>query len=256
MTTRDAAGSAARAVSCPMTTTIVAALAEELAPLVRRARITERFDVDGCRLRSGWLGQHAVVLARTGVGARRARRGLAVALDRFPSGFVIGIGVAGGLSPGLAPGTLVVARGVGRGAAPTAPDAAWVERALATGQVLPATFVAADRILATAAAKAAALRAARTVEPVAVVDLESAAFAEQAARRGIPYGLLRTVCDPAEEDLPLDFEGFRDDAGALRRARLAGHALLRPGLAGKLWQLRRRVAAGSERLAQVLEHLL
>ena len=88
------------------------------------------------------------------------------------------------------------------------------------------------------------------------MDLESAACAEAAAARGIPYLVLRSVCDPAEEDLPFDLNHCRDRAGGVRRVRVMSRALLHPSYVGGLWVLRQRVARGSHRIAGLVQALL
>ena len=67
---------------------------------------------------------------------------------------------------------------------------------------------------------------------------------------------VRAVCDTVEEDLPLDFNRYRDASGRLDRLYVARAALLRPGLIVPLWRLRRRVALCSENLAVSIHRVL
>jgi len=60
------------------------------------------------------------------------------------------------------------------------------------------------------------------------VDMESAAVARVAARRGLPFAALRVVLDPARVSLPDAALGALDPAGRLRPARLAGSLLRGP----------------------------
>ncbi len=108
---------------------------------------------------------------------------------------LVSFGVAGGLDPALRPGTLLVPHEVltdGR-RLPTDPD---LNRRL--GQASDIALLGAERIVASAAAKIALFNATRA----GAVDLESGAVAQVATRHGIPFAVLRAICDPAERDLP------------------------------------------------------
>ncbi len=93
-------------------------------------------------------------------------------------------------------------------------------------------------------------------EAIAVVDLESVAYARVAAARSLPYLVVRAVLDPADERLPLDFEACRDASGRVSNARVLAHALARPRSLGKLWRLRTRVRAAAAGLATLAERLV
>jgi nucleoside phosphorylase len=231
----------------------------------------------------GRLAGEDVALMATGDGPAAAAAGLQALLAAVRPRRVLALGVAGGLTPGLAEGTLVAARQVvaGDGApVPREPDAAWLAAALAAGAVAGAV-VSADRILADPAARQAVLgqalpmpattalpalpagsaMPARTVPAampgtIAVVDLESVAYARIAAARSLPYLVVRAVLDPADERLPLDFEACRDGSGRVSNARVLARALARPRSLGKLWRLRTRVRDAAARLAALAERLV
>jgi len=81
-----------------------------------------------------------------------------------------------------------------------------------------------DRVAATAAEK----RDLRARTGAAAVDMESAALAAKAAEWGVPFYAIRAVSDRAEEDMPLDFNLYRDVAGRFSRSRIALAAMARP----------------------------
>jgi adenosylhomocysteine nucleosidase len=228
----------------------------------------------------GRLAGEDVALMATGDGPAAAAAGLEALLAAVRPRRLLAIGVAGGLTPGLAEGTLVAARQVvaGDGArVPREPDAAWLAAALSGGAVAGAV-VSADRILADPAARQAVLGQAlpmpattampattplpaRTVPAampgaIAVVDLESVAYARIAAARSLPYLVVRAVLDPADERLPLDFEACRDRGGRVSNARVLARALARPRSLGKLWRLRTRVRDAAAALAALAERLV
>jgi nucleoside phosphorylase len=270
-------------------TAIIAPLGAELAGVLAatRSRRTLRVRVETPRGRRPWLGLgpwrrwrrwrwsslrtvtlgrlagEEVALMATGDGPAAAAAGLQALLAALQPRRLLVIGVAGGLTPGLGEGTLVAARQVvaGDGAmVPREPDAAWLAAALAGGAVAGAV-VSADRILADPAARQAVLgkalpAAAMPEDTIAVVDLESVAYARVAAARSLPYLVVRAVLDPAGERLPLDFEACRDGSGRVSNARVLGHALARPRSLAKLWRLRARVRDAAAGLATLAERLV
>ena len=239
-------------------TAVVAAMRAEVAPLLDRMRVERRLRLDGCRVALGTLARAPLVLGWTGEGAVRAERGARALLDRFPASSLIVVGVSGGLSADLAPGTLLAARALRTDlpdARPRAgPDPVWLSRALERG-ARAATLLSSDRILATAGSKARAAAKMPRGEPAAV-DLESASYARVAVERGLAYLVLRAVCDPLDEELPLDFDACRDRAGRVSRLRVVRRALLRPAAVGGLWRLRQRVASSAVALADLVEDLV
>ena len=59
-------------------------------------------------------------------------------------------------------------------------------------------------------------------------DMEASAVAEAAAAGDLPFYCVRVVTDTANEDLPLDFNRYRDERGRFDRLRIAGGALSHP----------------------------
>lgn len=259
---------------------VIAALRREIAPLLARAREPRR-EADGGlaptlrgeRVRAAeadgglrgvvgrWrsparfyrvrLGGREAIVGWTGDGARCARA-LEALFARVVPARILFVGVAGGLSPGLARGALLAAREVRdeQGAAPP-PEPARVGR----GDAEPAMIYTSARIVSTAEEKARLWRSLGAPEPAAV-DLESAAWARAAAAAGVGYALLRVVIDPAEEDLPLDFEACRGADGRVRTSRVALAALGRPAAVAALRRLERRLERCAERLASAAEEFI
>ena len=161
-------------------------------------------------------------------------RGAALAAERLLARGVSGLvsfGLAGGLDPLLAPGTLVVPRAVVLG------DERWEADSLlgarlggGTGHVLVGGGCG---VLATAAAKAALRRA----TGADAVDLESAAVARAAVRAGVPFAVLRAVCDGAGRDLPRAALVALDSRGRIGGLRVLGAVLARPGEVAALLRL-------------------
>jgi adenosylhomocysteine nucleosidase len=103
---------------------------------------------------------------------------------------------------------------------------------------------------------AAAVGAADFGGSIATADLESAAYVWEITARSLPYLVVRAVLDPAEETLPLDFEGCRGAAGKVSNARVVLRALGRPRSFAGLWRLRARVRDAAASLAALAEQLV
>jgi adenosylhomocysteine nucleosidase len=234
---------------------VVAALPEEVAPLVRRSCAPRKIRIAD---RDGYLcmfGPVQVMILITGDGRERARVGIRALLDRFKPDGVLGIGVAGGLSAGLAPGAVLASREVVCDGARLAPaDPRWLDLATRHPDVVPGTLVTTKRILTGAEAKSA-LRATLTDEPCAV-DLESGVFAMEATERGVPYLVLRAIQDTAEESLPRFLEGCEREDGSIDRRKVVASALTRPVRLVALAKMAGRLRFCARRLCDPAESVI
>jgi len=84
------------------------------------------------------------------------------------------------------------------------------------------------------------------------VEMESGIIRAICREHNIPSATVRVISDPANEDLPLDFNLVLDAGQNLRRGKLALALAKSPGKIGALLQLRRQTRKAAERLAQVL----
>jgi nucleoside phosphorylase len=197
---------------------------------------------------------HEVVLGCTGDGPKRAGSGAATFLERHKPSALIGAGLAGALTPELAVGELVASRRVRFQVGDAAtPDPRLLERAIAAG-ARAVTLVTVDRPIVSAAARAT-LAGSAAGEAMAA-DMESAAWAREAAARGIPYLVVRAISDAADEDLPAFFTETVGTDGSIRRGEVARRALLEPSSWGTLLRMRRRLHDCSESLGAFLARML
>jgi adenosylhomocysteine nucleosidase len=134
------------------------------------------------------------------------------------------------------------------------PDPGLLERALAAG-ARPATLITVHRPAVSTAAKAALARAGAADETM-VVDMESAAWAREAAARGIPYVVVRAVSDTADEALPAFLDAAVGSDGSIRRGEVARRALVEPASWGTLLRMRRRLHDCSKSLGLFLARML
>jgi adenosylhomocysteine nucleosidase len=162
---------------------------------------------------------------------------------------LISFGVCGALDPALHPGALVVPRVV-----------IWHGRHYPTDEGLSQTLGgwSAETLLATEATVAAApaKRALFTEYGAAGVDLESGAVADVALEAGLPFAVLRAVCDPEHLGLPPAALVALDPRGGISFRRLTASLLRRPGQIPALVTLGRAAAAARRALVGRVDEIL
>lgn len=179
-----------------------------------------------------------------GGGTPQGARAAAERLVADGAGALLSFGLCGGLRPGLGAGAMVIAEGVV--SLDPSPCGSGLGEGWGTDPSLNAliggctarALLAAERIAVTAAEKSALFSA----TGAEAVDLESGAVAAVAARHGLPFAVLRAVCDPAAFSLPPVALLALDAGGAIRPGRVAASLLARPGQLPALIALARAAA--------------
>jgi adenosylhomocysteine nucleosidase len=164
---------------------------------------------------------------------------------------LISFGLAGGLDPALAAGALVVPQSVQVQGRLFSCDEAL--RASLAGESI-ASLLAADAVVASATEK----RRLWQETGAGAVDLESGAVAEVATAAGIPFAVLRAVCDPAARDLPSAAVEALDQNGRIAPAKMAGILARHPlqilaliALGRAAARARRSLVGGAESLGRL-----
>ncbi len=192
----------------------VAAEKRELEVLARKLDKLRRLDRGIEYAADGELRSQKVVLAANGPGPRLARRAAEAAVAGEVGPALVSTGYCGSLDASLAVGDILVVTGVnGR--------TAQIPECRAKHQM--GELVSVDRVVGTAEGKAA-LSATRA----RAVEMEAGAVAELAAEIGARFYCVRVVTDGVTENMPLDFNLYRDEPGRFSRARIARAALVRP----------------------------
>lgn len=83
-----------------------------------------------------------------------------------------------------------------------------------------------------------------------ILDMETAAVAEAAHRRGIPIAALRAISDDAEEELSFSLDEFTDDDMAIRPLKVLATIARKPWIIPQLLRLARNSRIAGKRLAQ------
>jgi adenosylhomocysteine nucleosidase len=161
---------------------------------------------------------------------------------------LLSFGLAGGLDPALRPGDVVVPSAVLSGDAVFVADPAlmaWL------GGGTPHRLLGADQVVASAAEK----RQLRQATGAAALDVESGAVARIAAGHGLPFAVLRAICDPAGRDLPPVALAALDRQGAIGIGRVLARLLAQPRQVPALLRLAADAAAARRALAQRLARM-
>jgi adenosylhomocysteine nucleosidase len=190
------------------------------------------------------------LLALTGMGPAAATVG-AEGLVAAGAGALVSWGLAGGLDPTLPAGKIFLPSEIVTPAGTLlATDMRWRERlGAAVAGVAPVTsgkLVTTPAVVATAAAKAALFKA----SGARAVDMESAAIAEVARGRALPFIAVRVIIDRAGDPMPDSFVAAFDASGDFSVRRLLLGLLRAPGdlravlqLVGTFHQANRALAA-------------
>jgi adenosylhomocysteine nucleosidase len=209
---------------------IVSAMAEELAALLAEVRdVTVQTHAGRC-FHVGTLHGAPVVLVLCGIGKVAAAMTTTLLAERFAPQCMVFTGVAGGLGEGVRVGDVVVAEsllqhdmdasplfprfevpltGRSRFGADPALTAALAEAAQALGASAPVLHhglvISGDRFVS-AAVECAALR--QVLPDALAVEMEGAALAQVCHDLGLPFAVLRTISDRADDSAHIDFTQF------------------------------------------------
>jgi hypothetical protein len=185
---------------------VIAAERRELDGILKRFGKPSKLDWPaefGCEVT--WRGDRWWLVAN-GPGKHLIERALQ---QKMEVNGIINTGFCGGLDPSLRVGDIVV-----WGNPPGS-----IEAHFTSGEI-----VTADRVAVTATEKAIL----RATSGAVAVDMEAAAVSQKAREWGVPFYCIRAVSDTAFDDMPLDFNLYRDSEGRFSRTRIALAALAQP----------------------------
>jgi len=221
---------------------VVAALAIELAPLVRRLGLAR--DAAGT-----WHGARRgarIVAATTGIGLARARATTDALLRAHAPRAALAIGIAGALRRGLAVGDVVVPADVVDGASGARFQPMLAQTAL--GAPRPSGRLVSAPAAALTRADKAELRRRHEAD---AVDMESAAIADACERAGVPWLCARSISDDADSEIAAEALLLTDAEGRPRIGAALRHVLRHPASVPALVRLGRDTRTAVARLTKV-----
>lgn len=238
---------------------LIAAMPEEIAPLLRLAGPCKRERAGGFTLHRGTIGNHDVCLIQSGMGQLNAAAATRALITTARPEVIISFGFAGAIAPGPAVGDIVVAGRLlhhhdrlfaeQQGVTPEQAErlAATLAKACRDNgfHVFRGTFVTADHIL-TKRTLAGQLPAGAK-HPV--VEMETAAVARVAALAGIPLVAVRAISDGANDELGFAITEFTDREMNIRLWRVLWTILKKPWLVPQLLRLARNAKTAGKNLA-------
>jgi len=190
----------------------------------------------------------SVSILIVGIGRQNAEKSVQRFLAANSPELVFTCGFAGGLNSELKLGDVVFEAADYPPPSPVLPLLTQLQAAGAK----PATFHCADRIATTVAEKQA-LRAETGAD---AVEMESAAIHSVCRERGLACVTVRVISDPANEDLPLDFNALAKPDHSLDFGKLAWTVAKSPGKIGALLALQRKTRLAANRLTAVLARVI
>jgi nucleoside phosphorylase len=176
------------------------------------------------------------------MGQRNAERSVREALATHKPGLVLTCGFAGGLRPDLKLGAVLFS-GNGNSSLETAMLAAGAQR----GQ-----FLCRNEVAATSEQK----RTLWKTTGADAVEMESEFICAVCRERQIPCATIRVILDPADQDLPLDFNQLMNAEQQIDYWKLALAIMKSPGKIGALLRLQKQSQFAAEKLAEVLVRIL
>lgn len=212
---------------------IIGAMEPEVVHLIKAINSPQSTTIAGIEFVSGTIGDKDVVVTRSGIGKVAASIATTLLIDKFAVTHVVNTGSAGGFVDSLAIGDIVISSEVRHH------DVDVTAFGYEIGQMAqqPAAFIP-DAILVNAAKKAVAdIGEVKTIEglictgdsficdpdrtkvmranfpTMAACEMEGAAIAQVCHQFNIPFVVIRSLSDNANNDSPVDFDSYIVKAG-------------------------------------------
>jgi adenosylhomocysteine nucleosidase len=189
-----------------------------------------------------------VIVVLTGVGPANVARSIRENVDKAPD-ICIASGLAGGLKHQHRPGEILAARVVHAesGGVAYESDGTLFSAAIECGAKPVEQFISTVHVVRTAHEKS------HLGVTADAVDMESFAVMKVMNGLGVPCLAVRSVADPAEMDVPCDFDRALDESGRIRIVNVLGQVAADPRKAWPLAHLGVRSSRAASSLARYLE---
>src|SRR5574341_386756 len=247
---------------------IITACAHEAALVRRRLRVQQQTTGAAGRLWQGTLCGQEVVVLQCGMGPERAAQAVLWLGQHYQLAGVLSVGFAGGLQAELARGDAVLVTQIlapcdtpgsagGTAEVGLRPDARLAHiAAMAVAQTAVVSHTGTLLSIPTVVAQAAAKRDMGQRSGALAVDMESYSVGQAAAQRHLPFAVLRTIFDTADENLALPITTCLTPDGSLQPWHLLGYLVNHPGLWRQLPHWWRTSHVAGRHLQHWLQHFL
>lgn len=245
-----------------MNIAIIVAMPEEFIAVAKGLGSGTEENLGRLKARSFSCEGHRILLVESGMGFDNAARAAKSVIRDLQPELLISAGFCGGIDPELQVGDLVVAKRMviiaenGLEELPSKTPAAALnfaaQQAASGARVFSGTFASTPVI--TSKATLAEVLADRY--PCPVVEMESAAMALIAAEKRVPLIALRSVSDPAHEELGFSLDEFCDSSLRIRPGRVLLTILRKPRIIPQLIRLAGNSRRAARSLTGALEQLL
>ena len=188
-----------------------------------------------------------ITVVLTGIGAANAAR--AISFTDYRPDVCIASGLAGGLKPQHRSGEILAARRVRAESAGISYecDEALFSAAVECGAKPVDQFISSGHVVRTAREK---LRLGNLAD---AVEMEAFAVMQGMSELGVPCVAVRALADPADMDVPCDFDRALDDSGRIRFVQVLSQVAGDPRRVWPLAQLGLRSTRAATALARYLE---
>ena len=237
---------------------IFGAVKEEIAGIKRGMNISDHVRLGKTSAWPGKWGNQNIVLIRSGVGGQRAEDSVRQVIDRFQPRVLISMGYAGAVQPGLNVGDLVIADAIlqEKESGKYFPDPDWLSRARNTPcpdgiKMVVGGLLTVDSVIHDPAGKQELGKS----YSVQAVEMETAAFARVAEKKGLPLLAVRAISDRLDQEL-LDSSSFLGSDGEISTLKAGWYVLTHPGSIKNAIALRTQTQIATQTMTRFLSDLL
>lgn len=212
---------------------IIGAMEPEIALLIEQLQHTQSQTIAGITFVSGNIANHEVIICRSGIGKVAASIATTLLIEKYHPDYVINTGSAGGFVDSLNIGDIVVSTELGYH------DVDVTAFGYEIGQMAqqPVVFIADSKLIELAQQAISALGQVQVVKGLiytgdsficdpkrtqtmlqhfpnmAACEMEGAAIAQVCHQFSVPFIVIRSLSDNANNDSPVDFDTYLEKAG-------------------------------------------
>jgi len=248
---------------------VLYAIKQEINPIMEHMHVSKEFNVGDMLFYQADLNGLPVTLVQTGIGRNNAAKATELLLQTFKINLLISSGVAGGIRPGVNLGDLVIAenvsytrqsdfeRGVLQLESSFSCKEGFVELAKKVSKDSDVVshcgdLLTVDKVISQARTKKKIGENATFV----AVDMESAAIAEVADKRGVEFAAVRSVSDTIEDNIDIDYADIMTDDGNVKYSNLAMNIMKNPRRLAILKRLHKQTKVAAKRLSFFMVQLV